>query len=145
MSEEDHGAIARAIIGSGLYMVLGTPDEADNPWTSPARTGCSKSLMIASTSIVDVGMRENSRPWDPPSSAIDAGRQELRREAPRGCSVLRGPAQKHDLRIGRVHPVPMRIGIPGDQVAAGDAAHNLVRASDDSRKRGAGALPITGS
>jgi nitroimidazol reductase NimA-like FMN-containing flavoprotein (pyridoxamine 5'-phosphate oxidase superfamily) len=33
--EEDPRAIARAIIGSGLYMVLGTADEAGNPWTSP--------------------------------------------------------------------------------------------------------------
>jgi uncharacterized protein YhbP (UPF0306 family) len=33
--EFDPGAMARAIIGSGLYMVLGTADEAGTPWTSP--------------------------------------------------------------------------------------------------------------
>jgi hypothetical protein len=32
---DDNGAIARAIIGSGLYMVLGTGDEAGTPWVSP--------------------------------------------------------------------------------------------------------------
>src|SRR5918999_4355671 len=32
---DDTGAIARAIIGSSLYMVLGTADEAGMPWVSP--------------------------------------------------------------------------------------------------------------
>lgn len=34
-SDEDFGAIARAIIGSNLYMVLGTADEDGRPWVSP--------------------------------------------------------------------------------------------------------------
>jgi uncharacterized protein YhbP (UPF0306 family) len=33
--EEASGAIARAIIGSSLYMVLGTADADGNPWVSP--------------------------------------------------------------------------------------------------------------
>ena len=32
---DDVDAIARAIIGSSLYMVLGTGDEAGTPWVSP--------------------------------------------------------------------------------------------------------------
>jgi uncharacterized protein YhbP (UPF0306 family) len=31
----DVGAIARATIGSGLYMVLGTADDAGTPWVTP--------------------------------------------------------------------------------------------------------------
>ena len=31
----DFGAIARAIIGSNLYMVLGTADDEGRPWVSP--------------------------------------------------------------------------------------------------------------
>lgn len=31
----DPGASARASVGSGLYMVLGTADEAGTPWTTP--------------------------------------------------------------------------------------------------------------
>ena len=33
--QEDLGAIARAIIDSNLYMVLGTADESGQPWVSP--------------------------------------------------------------------------------------------------------------
>jgi Pyridoxamine 5'-phosphate oxidase len=33
--QQDFGVIARAIIGSGLYMVLGTSDRAGMPWVSP--------------------------------------------------------------------------------------------------------------
>ncbi|HYJ61095.1 MAG TPA: pyridoxamine 5'-phosphate oxidase family protein, partial [Actinomycetota bacterium] len=32
---DDPHRIARAIIGSSLYMVLGTADEIGNPWVSP--------------------------------------------------------------------------------------------------------------
>jgi uncharacterized protein YhbP (UPF0306 family) len=49
--EEDPRAIARAIIGSGLYMVLGTADEAGNPWTSPvyyAHEGVARFLWVSS-------------------------------------------------------------------------------------------------
>jgi uncharacterized protein YhbP (UPF0306 family) len=35
MDEQDLGAIARRIIDSILYMVLGTADETGRPWTSP--------------------------------------------------------------------------------------------------------------
>jgi hypothetical protein len=36
MSQQvDYAAIARGVIGSGLYMVLGTADEAGSPWVSP--------------------------------------------------------------------------------------------------------------
>lgn len=36
MSRPDEpAAIARAVIGSGLYMVLGTADETGTPWVSP--------------------------------------------------------------------------------------------------------------
>jgi nitroimidazol reductase NimA-like FMN-containing flavoprotein (pyridoxamine 5'-phosphate oxidase superfamily) len=34
-SQQDFGAIARAIIDSNLYMTLGTADEAGRPWVSP--------------------------------------------------------------------------------------------------------------
>jgi nitroimidazol reductase NimA-like FMN-containing flavoprotein (pyridoxamine 5'-phosphate oxidase superfamily) len=33
--QQDPGALARAIIDSNLYMVLGTADEAGRPWVSP--------------------------------------------------------------------------------------------------------------
>jgi nitroimidazol reductase NimA-like FMN-containing flavoprotein (pyridoxamine 5'-phosphate oxidase superfamily) len=32
---DDVAAIARSVIGSGLYMVLGTGDEAGTPWVTP--------------------------------------------------------------------------------------------------------------
>jgi nitroimidazol reductase NimA-like FMN-containing flavoprotein (pyridoxamine 5'-phosphate oxidase superfamily) len=35
VSEPDLAAVARAIIDANLYMVLGTADEAGNPWVSP--------------------------------------------------------------------------------------------------------------
>ena len=35
MSEQDPDAIARAIIGSNLYMALGTADPEGQPWVSP--------------------------------------------------------------------------------------------------------------
>jgi uncharacterized protein YhbP (UPF0306 family) len=47
---EDPGKIARAIIGSGLYMVLGTADEQGTPWTSPvyyAHDGYSRLLWVS--------------------------------------------------------------------------------------------------
>jgi uncharacterized protein YhbP (UPF0306 family) len=46
----DPGAIARAIIGSSLYMVLGTADAEGNPWTSPvyyAHDGYSRFLWVS--------------------------------------------------------------------------------------------------
>ena len=49
-SDTDTGAIARAIIGSGLYMVLGTADADGNPWTSPvyyAHDGYSRFLWVS--------------------------------------------------------------------------------------------------
>lgn len=51
MTDEDLGGVARAIIGSGLYMVLGTADEAGNPWTSPvyyAHDGMERFLWVSS-------------------------------------------------------------------------------------------------
>jgi uncharacterized protein YhbP (UPF0306 family) len=48
--DEDPAAIARAIIGSGLYMVLGTADEHGIPWTSPvyyAHHGYSRFLWVS--------------------------------------------------------------------------------------------------
>jgi hypothetical protein len=49
--DEDPRAVARAIIGSGLYMVLATADEAGNPWTSPvyyAHDGVARFLWVSS-------------------------------------------------------------------------------------------------
>jgi uncharacterized protein YhbP (UPF0306 family) len=51
VAAEDPGGVARAIIGSGLYMVLGTADEAGNPWTSPvyyAHDGAARFLWVSS-------------------------------------------------------------------------------------------------
>jgi nitroimidazol reductase NimA-like FMN-containing flavoprotein (pyridoxamine 5'-phosphate oxidase superfamily) len=35
MTEDDLGAVARAIIDANLYVVLGTADETGRPWVSP--------------------------------------------------------------------------------------------------------------
>jgi hypothetical protein len=47
----DVHAIARGIVGSGLYLVLGTSDEAGTPWVSPvyyANDGWATFLWISS-------------------------------------------------------------------------------------------------
>ena len=54
------------------------------------------------------------------------------------------PALEDDLGIGGIHPVAPRVGVPGDQVAARDAAHDLVRARHDAGERGARPLPVAG-
>jgi hypothetical protein len=35
MNQQDLGAVARAIIDSNMYMVLGTADESGRPWATP--------------------------------------------------------------------------------------------------------------
>lgn len=72
--DEDSSAIARAIIGSGLYMVLGTADEAGNPWTSPvyyAHDGVARFLWLSSPE------RRHSR-----NIAVRSGRLRRRRGTP---------------------------------------------------------------
>jgi uncharacterized protein YhbP (UPF0306 family) len=51
VAAEDPTKVAREIIGSGLYMVLGTADEAGDPWTSPvyyAHDGLDRFLWVSS-------------------------------------------------------------------------------------------------
>jgi uncharacterized protein YhbP (UPF0306 family) len=51
VATEEPSKVAREIIGSGLYMVLGTADEAGNPWTSPvyyAHEGVARFLWVSS-------------------------------------------------------------------------------------------------
>jgi uncharacterized protein YhbP (UPF0306 family) len=51
VAAEEPSRVAREIIGSGLYMVLGTADEAGNPWTSPvyyAHDGVTRFLWVSS-------------------------------------------------------------------------------------------------
>lgn len=40
MKQQDLGSIARTIIDSNLYMVLGTADETGQPWVSPVYFAC---------------------------------------------------------------------------------------------------------
>ena len=58
--------------------------------------------------------------------------------------LRRWPPLENDLGIGWVHPVPLRIRIPCDEVPAGNPPHHLVRPGDDPSEGGTRALPVPG-